>query len=103
MTKEEFEKEAGTTVSNDDYYKIIEFVYMWHPSISEDPIQGRKDIVAVYHLRGGMTILQDMIVTARKVKDLKEELHRLCNQKKAIEEQEAVLLVKLSEFQPNNL
>lgn len=42
MMKEEFEKLNGQAISNADW-ETIEFVYIWHPSISET--NGKQQIV----------------------------------------------------------
>ena len=73
MTKQEFEKISGKTVSQGDYAKI-EFVYQFHPSIPN--VEGKEMIAELYNL-GGMRLIKDMLPTARTNKDLEERLHHM--------------------------
>lgn len=77
MTREEFDK-IGTErgfdfegkITNKNYKKI-EFVYTFHPSISET--DGKKQIVDLVGAFG-MRIIYDMIPTARKAKELEDNI-----------------------------
>lgn len=93
MTREEFDKigsERGFDfegkITNEDYKKI-EFVYTFHPSISET--DGKKQIVDLVGAFG-MRIICDMIPTAKKAKDLEEHIRteqiRLNNLSKLLED-----------------
>ncbi|MBR3232041.1 MAG: hypothetical protein IKF75_05125 [Lachnospiraceae bacterium] len=73
MTKQEFEKISGKTVSQGDYANI-EFVYQFHPSI---PNVGGKEMIAELYNLGGMRLIKDMLPTARTNKDLEERLHHM--------------------------
>lgn len=66
MTKQEFEKRLGKTVNDRDYAKIEE-VYATHPSISET--EG-KDQIAYLYKTFGMRIIEDMLPTARKAREI---------------------------------
>lgn len=58
MQKQEFEERIERTVT-DEQYKVIEEVYMWHPSIRNT---SGKDEVAELYKSFGMTIFHDMLV-----------------------------------------
>lgn len=75
VTREEFDqisKDGGfETEITDRDYSIIEFVYQFHPCISET--YGKKqiaDLVGIY----GMRIVKDMLPTARKAKEIEEKM-----------------------------
>lgn len=70
MQKREFEERIERTVT-DEQYKIIEAVYMWHPSIRNT---SGKDEVAELFKSFGMTIFHDMLPRAKKAKELDEQL-----------------------------
>ena len=61
MQKQEFEERIERTVT-DEQYKVIEEVYMWHPSIRNT---SGKDEVAELYKSFGMTIFHDMLPRAR--------------------------------------
>lgn len=62
MQKQEFEERIERTVT-DEQYKVIEEVYMWHPSIRNT---SGKDEVAELYKSFGMTIFHDMLPRAKK-------------------------------------
>lgn len=64
MQKQEFEERIERTVT-DEQYKVIEEVYMWHPSIRNT---SGKDEVAELYKSFGMTIFHDMLPRAKKWK-----------------------------------
>ncbi len=70
MQKREFEERIERTVT-DEQYKIIEAVYMWHPSIRNT---SGKDEVAELFKSFGMTIFHDMLPRAKKAQELDEQL-----------------------------
>lgn len=70
MQKQEFEERIERTVT-DEQYKIIEAVYMWHPSIRNT---SGKDEVAELFKSFGMTIFHDMLPRAKKAQELDEQL-----------------------------
>lgn len=72
MTKQEFEQRLGKTVSERDYAKIEE-VYTTHPSISET--EG-KDQIAYLYKTFGMRIIEDVIPTARKAREIEDEIRK---------------------------
>lgn len=77
MTRQEFDdtaKERGfeIQITNDDY-SVIERVYNFHPSISSDSTEGKKQIVDLVGLYG-MRIIRDMEPTARKAQQLDDEI-----------------------------
>lgn len=69
MQKQEFEERIERTVT-DEQYKVIEEVYMWHPSIRNT---SGKDEVAELYKSFGMTIFHDMLPRAKKAHELDEE------------------------------
>lgn len=83
MLKEEFEERAGRAVT-DQEFKIINTVYVFHPSISD--VSG-KDQIAELYLSFGMTLLLDMFPTAKAAeafydrrRELQAELHELAQE-----------------------
>ncbi len=76
MSKNEFEKLIGRAVS-DEEYSTIEYVYTWHPAISET--EG-KDQIADLYMNYGMTVIADMVDRAGKMEKLEGELMVAQNQ-----------------------
>ena len=77
MTREEFNSLIGieTTMGpNDEDWKIIESVYIFHPSISET--HGKEQITYFYKTFG-MRIIKDMFQTAKKAEAMEKELSEL--------------------------
>lgn len=62
MQKQEFEERIERTVT-DEQYKVIEEVYMWHPSIRNT---SGKDEVAELYKSFGMTIFHSPLKTTIK-------------------------------------
>lgn len=75
MQKEEFEKLIEHTVP-DELYKIVETVYMWHPSIGKTV--GKEQIAFLYNTFG-MRVFFDMLPRAKKNMRLEKELQSLQN------------------------
>ena len=73
MMKSEFEELIGKAVSNDDY-RVIEFVYMYHPVI--DPVSGKKQIAEMWKI-GGMGLIADMVKTAKVAEQLDRRMREL--------------------------
>lgn len=73
MMKDEFEKISGIEVSVEDY-KEIEFVYMFHPAISD--INGKIQIAEIYK-NGGMLVIRAMKDMAERGKAIEDEMARL--------------------------
>lgn len=69
MTKAEFTDLLSDTdtAPNDKEYRIIEFVYTWHPSISGSGHEGQRQIAGLYS-EFGMRIIADMFPTAQEAK-----------------------------------
>ena len=89
MMKEEFERLAGVKVAPEDY-KEIDFVYTWHPGISETA--GKMQIATLWTI-GGRRLIMDMKPTAtkamelsREITDAKSELVRLEHRMKLLKE-----------------
>jgi len=70
MTRQEFESRTSRPVSDSDYKKI-EFVYTYHPSISDT--KGKDEIAQLFNMFG-MRIIMDMIPTAEKAKELEDKI-----------------------------
>ncbi len=70
MMKQEFEARIGKMVS-DEEYGTIEYVYTWHPAISET--EG-KDQIARLYTDYGMTVIEDMVERSRKMEKLEGDL-----------------------------
>ncbi len=70
MMKKEFERLTGKTVC-DEEYGTIEYVYTWHPAISET--EGKDQITRLY-TDYGMTVIEDMVERAGKMEKLEGDL-----------------------------
>lgn len=70
MMKNEFEKLIGKTVS-DEEYGTIEYVYTYHPAISET--EGKAQIARLY-TDYGMTVIEDMVERAGKMEMAERDL-----------------------------
>lgn len=78
MTKLEFEELVDENITPENY-ATIEYVYTWHPSISDH--DGKREITMLYKI-GGMRVIRDMVRSARdaerletldrKLRDLRE-------------------------------
>ena len=75
MLKEEFEVRTDRAFSDEDY-RIIEFVYMYHPAFNE---VYAKDAIADLFTAYGMRIIYDMVPAAKKGKILEEKI-QVCSQ-----------------------
>ena len=60
MMQSEFEEMLGEKVSASDYV-IIDFVYTWHPTISNT--RGKQQIVSLYK-SGGMDLMKNLLSVA---------------------------------------
>lgn len=87
MQKQEFEERIERTVT-DEQYKVIEEVYMWHPSIRNT---SGKDEVAELYKSFGMTIFHDMLPRAKKAHELDELLRNAQREVQRIQEEIASL------------
>ena len=70
MQKAEFEERIEGQVSDEDY-KLIEFVYQFHPVIRN--VSG-KDEVAELYKSFGMALFRDMEPIAKKTKEVEEQM-----------------------------
>ena len=70
MMKNEFEAIIESTVSDEDY-ALIEFVYMWHPAISNE--NGKLQMAGLYKA-GGMAVINDMYKRAEVFMDLTSKM-----------------------------
>lgn len=70
MQKAEFEERIEGQVSDEDY-KLIEFIYQWHPVIRN--VSG-KDEVAELYKSFGMALFRDMEPRAKKAKEVEEKM-----------------------------
>lgn len=64
MQKHEFEQRIERTISEEEY-KVIEFVYQFHPVISN--VSGKEEVAELYK-SFGMPIFRDMYPRAEKAK-----------------------------------
>ena len=71
MTKTELEALAGTVTQ--EAYEQINFVYTFHPAISET--NGKQQIADLYKTFG-MRIISDMYPTACKAQALEEDIRK---------------------------
>lgn len=72
MTKQEFENrlEDGKTVTREQY-KVIEYVYMYHPAI--DAVRGKDQIASLYNMFG-MAVINDMYPRAARAEKVEKDL-----------------------------
>lgn len=78
MMKSEFEErlneiEPITRTVSDADYQIIEYIYTFHPSISET--EGKRQVALLYH-EFGIRIFKDMKATADRNRELEVEIGR---------------------------
>lgn len=78
MTRKEFERageDQGVDFSEitEAEYKEIEFVYQFHPAISEDALEGREQIVTIVGILG-MSVIRDMLPRAERAKKVEDDL-----------------------------
>ncbi len=92
MLKEEFEKLAGGQVSAADY-RTIEYVYTWHPSISET--DGKTQIADIYR-NYGMCVISGMVEAAQYVEDIHNKKEKYIRKLKKLDER--LLKVKKGDF-----
>lgn len=71
MNREEFESRITASKPTEEEFKIIEFVYNYHPSISD--VDGKKQIADLYSAFG-MRLIRDMLPTAKKAEALENEI-----------------------------
>ncbi len=87
MMKNEFEDRIGHAVS-DEEYSTIEYVYTWHPAISET--EGKAQIADLYKYYG-MTVIEDMVERAGKMEKLEGDLKAAQSQVAFIQDRIRVL------------
>lgn len=73
MRKHEFEQRISQPISDEDY-KLIEFVYQFHPVVRET--SGKEEVAELYK-SFGMAIFRDMKPRAEMAKELEEKI-RTC-------------------------
>lgn len=74
MMKHEFCEKAKIPMEalSDEDYEVIEFVYMYHPSIGD--YNGKDQIATILKLPGGMRIIRDMVGTAKQVEEIEKQI-----------------------------
>ncbi len=70
MMKSEFTGRLGSDISDEDY-NLIEYVYTYHPSISET--EGKDQVVSLYKTFG-MVIFKDMLPRAKACADVEGKI-----------------------------
>lgn len=73
MSKEEFKEMVNRPVP-DNFYEVIQTVYMYHPCISNT--DGKREIAKLYEKFGSRLIL-DMYKTATAVKEYDDKIQSL--------------------------
>ena len=90
MLKEELEARTGEV--SQEVYDLINFVYMYHPSI--DYFNGKQQVATLYNTFG-ITIFRDMYARAARVQDLEKRIHNcemtILEAKKAIAKNEKLI------------
>lgn len=74
MMKHEFCERAKINEADlsDEDYSVIEYVYARHPII--DCNKGKQQIANIYNLPGGMRIIRDMVATATKAEEIRNQM-----------------------------
>lgn len=73
---------------SDEDYSLIEYVYTWHPCISET--EGKAQVAWLYK-EFGIKVFQDMQATARRNQELEEAIQRTRGQlQKLLDEADAL-------------
>ena len=93
MMRVEFEEKVCELTNNPNYfednhlseqeYKDIEYVYTWHPAISET--KGKEQIAWLY-INFDMCVIRDMYETASLMEDLDDDLKEAQNKVKKLTE-----------------
>lgn len=68
---DDYYTDYGRAYPTDAEYKVIEYVYTWHPTI--DNVYGKRQIAGLYFF-GGMATILDMVDKATEAEDLEDEL-----------------------------
>ena len=90
MTKVEFESrlcdinEKAAEALTYEEYKVIEYVYTWHPCI--DAVRGKEQIAYLY-AEFGMLIIRDMLPTARRAEEFESQINKAKAEYDAAKEQ----------------
>lgn len=66
-------KDVKAGISDNDY-KTVEFVYTWHPAISE--VNGKEQIAKLY-VDFGMSVISDMVARSRLMSEKESEFLRI--------------------------
>ena len=80
MTKAEFEELVDENITPENY-ETIEYVYTWHPSITDQ--NGKREIATIYKI-GGMRLIRDMVRSARDSERLDAIMRKLNDLRTAI-------------------
>lgn len=62
---------GGRREATAEEYTVIEYVYTWHPAISET--RGKKQVAELFNSLG-ISVFRDMTETAKKAEDLEEKI-----------------------------
>ena len=80
MTKQEFiaqvqavTNDATSAISAEDY-KVVEYVYTWHPAIAD--VGGKRQIAEIY-VHGGMLVIRDMLPRAQKAEEYDRKIRAI--------------------------
>lgn len=82
MNKQEFEQRIKSSVT-DEEYKEIEYVYTWHPAISETA--GKEQIASIYKA-GGILVIKGMKELAKMMEKLDAEKREMQNRLSRIQD-----------------
>ena len=74
MMKEEFMEVSGVKKINDEAYALIEFVYTFHPLISET--NGKEQVAYLYN-NFGIGIFKEMEAKAIAAQKVESKIHEL--------------------------
>ena len=87
MMQSEFEELIGGHIGSEDY-RVVEFVYMYHPAIHE--VKGKQQIADIYKI-GGMAVIKGMVEIAKVGKTNEEKIIRLQKEVEELKKQREAL------------
>lgn len=95
MLREEFElllEEKKVKKPNEEEWDIINFVYTWHPAISN--VEGKKQIADLYII-GGMSCIRGMLPDAKMTLILESEIEKNKKEIRALQKKNEELIKKI--------
>ena len=77
MTKKEFLEKAGNNITvSDENFRIIDYVYQYHPSIQNNNVKGIEQMIDLYK-NYGMALIKNMVYLANERRKLQNRMQDL--------------------------